>query len=131
MAWVSQEKKSKIAPVVKSILKKYGVRGTLAVSNHSTLVLNIKSGKIDFIGNYNKTCDPRYLARDNIDVNTYWWHDHFSGTAKKFFSEIIPALKGPDFYDNSDIQTDYFDVSHYIGVNIGRWNKPYILETNE
>jgi hypothetical protein len=31
-------------------------------------------------------------------------------------------------HDRSDIQTDYFDVGWYVDVNIGRWNKPYILE---
>ena len=54
MAYMSQEKKSKIAPTVKKILAKYGVKGSLAVSNHMTLVLNIKSGSIDFIKNYNE-----------------------------------------------------------------------------
>ena len=51
MAYMSQEKKAKIAPVVKAVLKKYKVKGSLAVRNHSTLVLNIKSGSIDFIEN--------------------------------------------------------------------------------
>ena len=48
MAYVSQEMKSELAPVIKTILKKYGMKGSLAVRNHSTLVLNLKSGKIDF-----------------------------------------------------------------------------------
>ena len=59
MAYMSQETKAKIAPVVKEILKKYKVKGSLAVRNHSTLVLNIKQGPIDFIGNFNKTVYDR------------------------------------------------------------------------
>ena len=55
MAYMSQDHKAKIAPVVKAILKKYNVKGTLAVRHHSSLVLNIKSGSIDFIENYIKT----------------------------------------------------------------------------
>lgn len=31
-------------------------------------------------------------------------------------------------YDDSDSQTDYFDVNFYLHLNIGQWNKPYILE---
>lgn len=127
MAYMSQDHKARIAAVVKPILKKYGVKGSLAVRHHSKLVLNIKSGSIDFIGNYNETCDPRYLAKDNIDVNYYHYDKHFSGKALEFFQEVIPALYGPEYYDDSDIQTDYFSCSHYIGVNIGRWNKPYEL----
>lgn len=127
MAYVSQELKAKIAPVVKEICKRYGVKASLAVRHHSSLVLNIKSGRIDFIGNFNETCDPRHLAQGSIQVNTYWYHEHFAGAAKDFLAEIIPALKGPDYFDHSDIQTDYFHCSHYIDVNVGRWNKPYEL----
>jgi hypothetical protein len=29
-------------------------------------------------------------------------------------------------YDNSDSQSDYFDVNFYLEINIGRWNKPFI-----
>ena len=52
MAYMSQERKQQRAPIIKAILKKYGVKGSLSVRNHSTLVLNIKSGKIDFIENF-------------------------------------------------------------------------------
>jgi hypothetical protein len=31
-------------------------------------------------------------------------------------------------HDNSDVQTDYFDVGWYVDVNIGSWDKPYTLE---
>ena len=127
MAYVSKELKAKIAPVVKELCKRYGVKATLAVRNHSSLVLNIKSGVIDFIGNYNETCDPRHLAEGSIQVNTYWCHDHFTGAAKDFLVAAVAALKGPDFFDHSDIQTDYFHVSHYIDINVGRWDKPYEL----
>ena len=29
-------------------------------------------------------------------------------------------------YDNSDSQTDYFDVNFYTHLNLGKWNKPFI-----
>jgi hypothetical protein len=32
-------------------------------------------------------------------------------------------------HDNSDIQSDYFDVGWYISINVGRWDKPYELVT--
>ena len=139
MAYMNQEKKSRIAPVVKSILKKYGVKGSLSVRNHSTLVLNIKSGPIDFIENYIQTDKDKsyskYMSEDQIayirknkiiDVNPYWYHEHFSGKAKTFLKEILHAMNDGN-HDNSDIQTDYFDVGWYVDVNIGNWNKPYEL----
>lgn len=136
MAYMSQERKQKIAPAVKAILKKYNVKGTLSVRNHMTLCLNIKSGAIDFISNYNSynVDNPKYAsyggftpAKEYIDVNPYWYKEHFDGVARKFLEEVIPAMNAGN-HDNSDIQTDYFDVGWYIDVNIGRWNKPYTLE---
>ena len=44
MAYMSQERKSEIAPKVKSILKKFGIKGSLSVRHHSTLSLTLKSG---------------------------------------------------------------------------------------
>jgi len=134
MAYMSQEKKAKIAPVVKAILKKYGMKGSLAVNNHSTLVLNIKSGCLDLIRNYNQTVGERpggfqlgSPAVDSLSVNPYWFQDHFGGKAKAFLTEIFKAMNVGN-HDNSDIQTDYFDVGWYVNVNVGRWNKPYVLE---
>jgi hypothetical protein len=138
MAYMSQEHKAKIAPVVKEILKKYGVKGTLAVRHHSSLVLNIKSGKIDFIENYIKTDAASYCAKKmdadqiayirtkkTLDINEYWYQEHFTGKAKSFLKEIIAAMKGPEYFNNDDAMTDYFHRSHYIDINVGAWNKPY------
>ena len=121
MAYVSQQMKSELAPAIKTILKKYGIKGSIAVQNHSTLVLNIKSGKIDFAKD--STSD-----NFNYQVNTYWVHEHYTGKAKKFLAEVIAAMKGPKFFDHSDAMTVYFHVSHYIDINLGKWNKPYVLE---
>jgi hypothetical protein len=127
MAYMNQDKKAKIAPKVKSILKKYGVKGTLGVHNHSTLVLNVSSGPIDFIGNFNKVNEnklPVMKAENCLDINPYWYQEHFSGKALSFLKELLPAMNMGN-HDRSDIQSDYFDVGWYVDVNIGRWNKPY------
>lgn len=136
MAYMSQEKKAKIAPVVKAVLKKYKIKASLAVRNHSTLVLNIKSGSIDFIENYISTDrssrsndlseeQVRYIrSNKSLDVNPYWYHEHFSGKAKKFLEEIIAAMNAGN-HDRSNAQVDYFDVGWYIDVNIGNWKKHY------
>ena len=124
MAYMSQEKKAKIAPAVKAILKKYNVKASLAVRNHMTLVLNVKQGSIDFIKDFG---NPEDAAKFGIQVNTYWYHEHFVGESKKFLTEVITAMNDGN-HDRSDIQTDYFDVGWYVDVNIGQWNKPYALE---
>ncbi len=114
MAYMNQEKKAKLAPKIKAILKKHGVKGSIAVRNHSTLVVNISSGSIDFGG-------------DRIQVNPYWYQDHYEGRPLELFKELIPAMNDGN-HDRSDAMTDYFDVGWYIDVNVGKWNKPYQLE---
>ena len=137
---MNQEKKAKIAPAVKAILKKYNVKGSLAVRNHSTLVLNIKSGGVDFIESYietesnvrhgNRMSEDQiaYIRKHNtLDVNPYWYHEHFSGIAKEFLTEVFSAMNAGN-HDRSDVMSDYFDVGWYVDVNIGNWKQPYALE---
>jgi len=124
MAYMNQEKKAKIAPAVKAILKKYNVKASLAVSNHMTLVLNVKQGPIDFINDFGNPEDAKQFG---IQVNPYHYKSHFTGKSVKFLEEVITAMNEGN-HDRSDIQSDYFDVGWYVDVNIGKWNKPYALE---
>ena len=140
MAYMNQEKKAKLAPRIKAICKRYGIKASLAVHNHSTLVLNVKSGVIDFIENYIETDAKKPYGKPNLDnrqveylrkncaldVNPFWYKEHFTGKALQFLREVIPMMNDGN-HDNSDIQTDYFDIGWHIRVNIGRWDKPYSL----
>ena len=123
MAYVSQELKAKLAPRIKTICKKYGVKASLAVRHHSTLVLNVKSGTLDFFEEFARGEDARKFG---IQVNPYHYEKHFTGKSLKFLTEVLTAMNDGN-HDRSDIQTDYFDVGWYVDVNIGKWNKPYSL----
>lgn len=140
MAYMNQERKSRIATSLKPILAKYGVKGSLSVRNHSTIVLTLKSGKIDFVENFIQTDSDKSYAKhmspDQIvhlrknqflDVNPYWFHEHFSGRAKAFLTEAFNALKSADWYDESDAMTDYFNTAYYVDINVGKWNRPYAV----
>jgi hypothetical protein len=135
MAYMSQEKKAKLAPAVKAALKKYNLKGTLSVNNHSTLVLKIKQGPIDFIKNFNDTIAalPGYdghkaqsAERTYIDVNPYHFQSHFTGKALAAVKAVYDAMMVGN-HDRSDMMTDYFDVGWYVDINIGSWNAPYAL----
>jgi len=141
VAYMNQEKKTKLAPSIKAVCQKYGVKASLAVKNHSTLVINVKSGYIDFIKNfietdknkpYGKHMSEEHVAyiheNRSLDVNPYWFKEHFTGKAKAFLTELFSAANAGN-HDNSDIQSDYFDVGWYVDVNIGKWNKPYEITT--
>jgi hypothetical protein len=134
MAYMNQDRKALISKMLKPILKKYGVKGTLSVRNHSTICLTLKSGKIDFIANSNRVCgnNPYQVSRgfkpntgNYCSVNQFWFHEHYDGDAKAFLTEAIDALKSADYYDRSNAMIDYFDTAYYMDINIGRWDKPY------
>ena len=112
MAYFNQERKKEMQPKIKALLKRYGMKGSLAVRHHSTVVLNLKEGPIDFGG-------------DRIQVNVYWIRDHYTGVARKFLEEAYAILMVGN-HNNSDIQTDYFDVGWYVDINVGKWDKPYV-----
>ena len=35
-------------------------------------------------------------------------------------------MKGKDWFDESDITTDYFHIAWYIDINVGTYKKGYI-----
>lgn len=116
MAYMNQERKAERMPAIKAALQKYGMKGSVSVRNHMTLVVTLSEGPLDF-------------GTDRHSVNTYWIEDHYQGDAQAFLLELKDAMLGHDYYDRSDIQSDYFDTSHYIDINVGKWNKPYVLTT--
>ena len=123
MAYVSQADKKSLAPAIKAVLNKYGMKGSIRIRNHSTLVVTVKSGSIDF---------SDYMRGDAyIDVNPYWIDQHYSGIARDFLNELLDAMKGPNYFNNDDAMTDYFSRSHYTDITIGTaWNKPYTYMPN-
>lgn len=133
MAYMSQSRKAALAPEIKKICKEYGVKASIAVNNHSTLVLNIKSGRLDFIGNGNAVNETKpdgrrgVPAKDYLQINPYWFQEHFTGEVKEFLTKVYSAMMVGN-HNNSDIMTDYFDVGWYVDINVGQWDKPYILE---
>jgi len=137
MAYFNQEKKKKLAPQIKKVLSKYGLKGSISVNNHNTLVVTVKSGSLDFMGASVKMQEQWHLQGrhtnvhkpEYLQINHYhtenWHREIGEDTMADFFKELIQAMRGEEWYDNSDIQTDYFDTAYYIDINIGKWNKPY------
>jgi len=134
MAYMSQDRKAALAPAIKAHCAKYGIKASIAVRNHMTLVVNIKSGKLPLVNNYFDTVTPEYVRRypnrkmpertAYCDVNPYHAQDHFTGECRTFILELL-RLMDIGNHDRSDIQSDYFDVGWYKSVNIGSWKQPY------
>ena len=136
MAYMNQARKAELAPGIKAVLARYGVKGTVGVSNHSTLVVTIKSGNLDFIGEANRW-NREYAERTGQrfhSVSGYYQANPYKGAAEfadetiaAFFKELTAAMRGNLWYDNSDIMTDYFDTAYYLDINIGKWDRPYVF----
>ena len=114
MAYVSKETKKELAPLIKLVLAEYGVKGTIKVNNGSTLVVTLR--KVPF---------GLFTAKEiENGVNVYHIERHFEGTAKKFLTKLLAAMKGTKWYDNTDAMIDYFDTAWYNDIKIGEYGKP-------
>lgn len=135
MAYMNQERKNRIAGLLKEALKSEGIKYTLSVRNLSTIVMKISAAPIDFIRNSRETrkVTPRFDVygvpivdtREYLDVNPHWvLSEAFSGKALEVMEKILKALNDGN-WDRSDSQSDYFDVGWYIDIKVGDWNKPF------
>ena len=140
MAYMNQERKKVLAPAIKAVLKKYNMKGTIGVRNHSSLIVNIKEGALDLLGAAQKHNDEYarvrgfkepYQVGEHLQVNHYCCVENAERvgetTIAKFYEELIAAMKGDLYYDNSDAMIDYFDTAYYMNINAGNWDKPYKL----
>mgnify|MGYP003970312903 CR=1 FL=1 len=142
MAYMTQVEKKRIKIEIDKNLEEAGMTGrvkyTLGVRHGSVLVVNIKSSDIDLIANANARegvkainqgteYDAFNLAtRTYLQVNEFWYQDHFTGAAKRMLAAIIDGANDGN-HNNSDIQSDYFDVGWYLNVNIGQYDKPFVV----
>lgn len=130
MAHMNQQQKARLAPGIKAVLAKYQMKATIAVESHSSLVVNIKSGPLDIIGNHNRTLgiehdrNDRRHCEDYLRVNQYWLHDHYSGNVLEFMQELVAAMNVEN-HDNSDLMSDYVDIGYWVYINVGSYSKPY------
>lgn len=140
MAYINQDTKKKIAAALKLALKDVNIKYSLSINNSSTIKCTISKSDIDFIGDYNATAiknnrtdyrgDAVYNAPDReLNVNHHHIDKAYSAGVAKVLNAIKECLLTPDYFDESDPYSDYFNVSHYIDIRIGAWNKPFVLIT--
>ena len=135
MAYMNQARKAVIKANLDKALKGTGVKYSLKCSNLS-ITCTIKSAPVDFIANSNETCGTDFYQTSRgfqtntsgyDQVNHYHYRDHYSGKAKELMTKIVTAIYSGDYYDRSDAQTDYFDTAYYAHINIGKWDKPFVV----
>lgn len=134
MAYMNQERKAQIAAEIKKVIPA-GWKYTLAVRNHSTIVLNISQAPIDLLENARQADAKKGFGGPShigsyLQVNTHSIERSFMGEALDVMTKLNAALNlegTPQAnWDKSDVQTDYFNVGWYVDINIGRYNDPFI-----
>lgn len=133
MAYITQEQKKAMAVKMKPLLAEYGMKGSMSIEHHSVLHLNLRSGKLDLIGQINKRNaeyeamgQPSYVG---VLKNASLHHnraENFTGKEAEFLTKAF-AIMAEGNHDNSDSMTDYFDVGWYYYIEVGSWEKPYEL----
>ena len=73
MAYVSKEDKKTLAPAIKKVLAEYGVKGTIKVNHHSTLVVTLRKIPVGMFTDRE--------IENGVNVYHLEW---FEGTAKLF-----------------------------------------------
>lgn len=124
MAYATKALKEKIAAELKKVVPsdwKYSLAG----ANSSTITLTVKSANTDLIKRY---LGEEFDGQEYYNLNHYWYEQHCQDAELKAVLEKIIAALNTDNYDHSDIMTDYFCVGHYISVNFGRWDKPFVTK---
>lgn len=128
MAFMNQDKKAVIAAQLKAVMPA-GWKYSLRVSDHSTLRLLIASAPVDLLNARPDDAEIRAGYRINTSgnyrgINHYHLEYEFSDDLLPTFEAICAAMNLGN-HDNSDVQRDYFDVGHYISIDIGTWDKPF------
>lgn len=118
MAFMNKERKNERAPAIRKILKEYGQKGTLSVRNYSKLVLKIR----DVAGMFNEIFENAndYVKEYGHSVNPYFIEKNYADNPKavEMLEKLTAAMYGEDYFDKSDVQTDYFYCSHYIAIEV-------------
>lgn len=125
MAYINQETKKRINEELKKVKKNFNghLKYSLAIRNHSTLVLTIRECSIDLFANWCSVTGS--VPSLNIQVNQYYLDRQFDGEALELMESLNKALH-KEHWDESDSMTDYFHCAYYVNINIGAWNKPFV-----
>lgn len=117
MAYITQEQKKEIAAILKTKAPK-GWKFSLSIKDHAKLVCTIQSAPVDimtFLNSKNTYKEIHHKFNINEIPNS---------EVKSVLLDFWAALNLNN-YNNSDSMTDYFDVGHYVCLQVGKWDKPF------
>jgi len=139
MAYINAEEVKAIRKALKDKFPKHKFSVTKGNGGHSVDVAVMEGPAFYKEEDQYKHYHDEYTALDlnkaHTQINHYWLKDHYLNNAK-FFQQVVEIMKTAPYYagvgdlwfDESDIQTDYFHTAYYLHVAIGKWNKPFKVQ---
>lgn len=123
MAYMDQKQKSIIKAAIQKVLPK-DWKFSLSIKNDMVIVCWIKSAPFDIQNIINS--NNYKLDKDYLDVNQYQIDRRFIDCEERDILKKLVIAMNTGNYNNSDIQSDYFDVGHYIEISLGKFGKPFV-----
>jgi len=91
-----------------------------------SIYITILSGNIKPFKAFSEAEKDGYIGHS---INQYWIDDESSlSDAGKELIKQVKEITDKYNYDNSDLQSDYFDVNFYLKMYIGTREKPYVYK---
>lgn len=128
MAYITNDDVKAIRNELKALKKEFGksLKFSVRKENYSKVSINVMQWDEDLSDLLN---EYGYGG-----VNHYYIRDHHGDSRLTDMLEKVNEIAhnapgragGQVFFDNSDPMTDYFHTAYYVGIGIGKWDKPYI-----
>ena len=113
MAYVSKETTKAIRDALKAEFGKTVKFGVRKSSSSIALTVTVKES-------------PFFDDGEQHQVNHHWIDEHYQGDQAAFLTKVNDIIKtAGDWWDKSDVMTDYFHTAFYYHIEIGSWDKPH------
>lgn len=122
MAFITKEE---VASIRRALKKEFPeIKFSVTKDNHSAVRVDLMESPHDF--------SDILDGNNSAAVNHYWIKEHYP-KFEKMFEKMIKIIKtapaidgtGDEWFDKSDIMTDYFHCAYYISLGIGKWDRAY------
>jgi hypothetical protein len=121
---MNQTKKAAIVAQLKSVVPqnwKYSV----SVRNHSTIVCTVFAAPTNLIAKLTGSDE------DNVQLNHHGLERLYTNCEELQVIAAIAKALNTGNWNRSDAQRDYFDVGHYVSIELGRYDRPFVCTSQE
>jgi hypothetical protein len=127
MAYIA---KNEVKAIRDGLRAKFGKTMKFSVrrQDHSGVAVSIMRSDIDLT---KYLCGSTYADLNHYSFDSIFKDDKKAASIFDSIQDIIRTAPGTveggnEWFDKSDIMTDYFHTAYYYDISIGQWDKPYI-----